>query len=311
MSNLPQIPLELVRAYEEEIRKSASRATSKRKMSSLRKFFDWADSKGHIAGNPLIQSVPTVVSPAEGQSEIVLGKPKSKISFWSVMRISGALGLVILLVFLVTKIKIPIPFKRAPAQESSQGVFPSLHPSPQGGAVILSPWKIFSKLNLKDKNGNPINQPLQIVFKIYDTKENGNPVFTSDSKEITPDRQGSVLIVIDNVPTEVFWQNNELYLSTQIEGSESTERVPVSTANNAANSALLGYYPPKIEGATPKTIPVISDDGALLLASESPAVKATIGNLLVEGQAVTIATPTGSDGDIQINPDGSGNVSLI
>ncbi|MBU0572413.1 hypothetical protein KKE18_01875, partial [Patescibacteria group bacterium] len=53
MPILPNISPELLKDYETEIAKRNSPATSKRKMSSLKRFFDWAHKEGYIQHNPV------------------------------------------------------------------------------------------------------------------------------------------------------------------------------------------------------------------------------------------------------------------
>ena len=53
MPILPNISPELLRAYEAEIAKRSSSATSRRKMSSLKRFFDWAHKEGYIQQKPI------------------------------------------------------------------------------------------------------------------------------------------------------------------------------------------------------------------------------------------------------------------
>ena len=64
-------------------------------------------------------------------------------------------------------------------------------------------------------------------------------------------------------------------------------------------------------GAGPETVPVIDSTGALNLASTSPAIRAKEGNLLIEGQTVTLKAADGSGGNIVINPDANGYAHFL
>ena len=82
-------------------------------------------------------------------------------------------------------------------------------------------------------------------FKLYNSQTGGNPLYTSEPKTVTTDANGSALISLDDVPTNLFFQNNTLYLEpdliSQTASASSAARIPVSTANTAAN--LGGYFP--------------------------------------------------------------------
>jgi hypothetical protein len=65
MPILPNISPELLRAYEAEIAKRSSSATSRRKMSSLKRFFDWAHKEGYIQQNPISSLEQKVQKPIE------------------------------------------------------------------------------------------------------------------------------------------------------------------------------------------------------------------------------------------------------
>ena len=118
------------------------------------------------------------------------------------------------------------------------------------------------------------------------------------------------MISLSSVPTDLFFQNDQLFLEPEVGSASAAMRIAVPTANTATN--LNGFEAANPEtGAGPETIPVINSDGALMLASQSPAIKAKEGNLLVEGQAVTIKAADGSGGNIEINPDANGYAHFL
>jgi hypothetical protein len=305
MSKLPYISPELLQSYQTQIAKQATPATIKRKSASLKHFFDWATENGHISENPL-------GNPRQITKDVKM--PTRRLTAKSIFQL-GILGTMIVLIFLLgQKLKIPIPFIKTPASTQeitgiSSPIIPMATPITQQ-TTILSPWKLYTKLTLTDSSGNPAVGSQTITFKIYKNSDDPTSLWTSESQIITTDTNGSSLISLDSVPTDLFFKNEELYLEANLGGSPSGSRIPVSTANVAAN--LGGFFPASpTEGAGPSTIPVLSENGSLLLTSESPAVKATNGNLLVEGQAVLISTPNSSDGNITINPDGNGITQFL
>ncbi len=68
-------------------------------------------------------------------------------------------------------------------------------------------------------------------------------------------------------------------------------------------------YPFALE-AGPLTVPVINEDGSLVLAGTTPKIKALYDTFAIEGQAITLQTPFASDGNITLAPDGEGQVNL-
>ncbi|MCJ7805610.1 LamG domain-containing protein [Patescibacteria group bacterium] len=313
MPNLPYISPDLIAQYQGQLAKTTSFTTAKRKMASLNKFFGWAHNKGHIKENPLVQTQPL----SEAFEPPKRRKPgvKTIIGF-------GVLALSLVLMFLLArKLQLPIPFLFTPASENRVTQLPQ----PTGGpgqpttgstseapstSTLLSPWTIFAKMTLKDASGSASLGAQSITFKLYKSPDDPTALWTSGTKQETPDTNGDITIALDSVPTNVFFGNDKLYLGATIGGTEIKDRIPVSSANSASN--LQGYTPANPEiGAGPGTIPVIADDGSLLLASQAPAIRAKQGNLLVEGQTVTLSTPTGSDGNIEINPDGFGYAHFL
>jgi hypothetical protein len=316
MAKLPYISPELIQNYQAEIAKSATPATLKRKSASLKNFFNWATENGHISQSPFAKlPITNYQLPIQ---EPKTGGSKPKILTFSNFLKMGILGVMIILIFLLAqKLKIPIPFIKTPAStqeiagQPTAGQQAAQTPSSQVvQPTILSPWKLYTKLTLTDSSGNPAVGSQTVTFKIYKNQDDPTSLWTSEPITVTTDTNGNSLISLDNVPTDIFFQNEKIYLEANLNGSPSGSRIPISTANVAAN--LGGFFPASpTGGAGPLTIPVLSEDGSLLLASESPAIKAKNGNLLVEGQALLISTPTGSDGNITVNPDGYGITQFL
>src|SRR3972149_7570366 len=154
MPNLPYISPELLREYQRQISSRGSPATAKRKMSALKKFFGWASEEGHIQENPILK-----LAPAPVPQEIVTSAPRAKFRPSTILKLGIPIMLVILLFLLARKVKFPIPFLPAPAAEPGIGYITSPSPIPQASPttpILLSPWTIYAKMNLKDASGNPI-----------------------------------------------------------------------------------------------------------------------------------------------------------
>src|SRR5512141_1109017 len=62
MANIKTVTPDIITAYQQELMRSTSPATAKRKEASLNKFFNWAEENGHIDKNPMPLK-PEPVSP--------------------------------------------------------------------------------------------------------------------------------------------------------------------------------------------------------------------------------------------------------
>jgi hypothetical protein len=307
MPALPDISSDLIQKYQEEISKNTSVATAKRKSASLNKFFGWAQAEGHIDANPMPSPPP---SPNGNYSTI---NPKSNknigLKTWAIL--GTTLGIIILIFLLTWKLKFPIQFINNMAANIGGGTVTQAVPTPTpASAISANPtentrWNLYANLKLTDATGAPQVGSQTITFNVYNTQNGGSPLYSEGPQTITTDSNGSVLISLDQVPSDLFFQNRELFLEPEIGSVAASSRIPISTANIAAN--LGGYFPANPDtGATELTIPVVDENGSLNLASTSPAINAKAGTLLVQGQAVTVKSVDGGNGNIEINPDGSG-----
>jgi len=306
MPTLPKVSPELIQKYQEEISKNSSEATAKRKAASLNKFFGWAEAEGHIDANPM---------PAPPSSEYTAINPKSKknigLRTWAIL--GTTTGIIILIFLLTWKLKFPIQFiANQAASINNMAAVPS--PTP-GNVISANPtgnmrWNLYANLKLMDSAGSPQVGSQTITFNVYDAQSGGSPLYTEGPQTVTTDSNGSVLISLDKVPSDLFFQNRELFLEPVVGSVAASVRIPISTANIAAN--LGGYFPANPDtGAGALTIPVIDGNGSLNLASASPTINALAGNLLIQGQAVTIKSVDGGNGNITINPDGSGIANFL
>ncbi len=313
MNNLPNVTPEIIKAYQDSLASQGSGATAKRKAISLNRFFDWAHSEGKITSNPMAKEAQPQSS-VQGFNVVNTTKEKKiKTRTWATIGLTSAL--IILLFLLTFKLKLPIPFtlnfaQEAQIQTNGNGDInnTSLTDNPSSipaNNAEIGAWNLFAKLKLTDSNGSPLTGSQSMSFKIYNSDTADAALYSSQPQNIITDANGSVLISLQDVPKNLFFENNRLFLEPQVGSGSAALRIPVSTASVPAN--LNGFFAadPTI-GAQNETVPVIDSSGSLVLASQSPSIKAKQGNFLIEGQAVTLKTTDGSDGSIEINPDGKG-----
>jgi site-specific recombinase XerD len=305
-------------------------ASIDRKISSLRRFFAWAKKEGLIAQNPLAgeekrPKLPPLLlgdrwmTPEKAQlpEEPFLEKLKQR---WQILALSG-IGLLLILLLLLFH-----PWQYLPevgVQEPStsrtrQLVIPT--PNPQAVVTTLAshPWIVSFQGKLTSAvTSQPLIQPATIIFTLYSSETDVTPLWTSKEWELAPDQDGNFYAPLgdatrgDNeIPSRIFFLHDDLFLAANIEGSELKPRTRISTAANSANAYLLEEHPPQEETGV-GGIPVIDSAGALTLAAPSPKIKALNDTFAIEGQAITITTPFASDGDITLQPDGSGTVKVL
>ena len=210
MPILPKISAEIIKTYQEEVLKNSSASTARRKSVSLKRFFDWAKASGKIDQNPILTDNTSSVS------SIRIKKNKTKFKTWLIVGLSSTL--VVLIFLLVSKLRSPIPSKSDLAQElpiqnpsvnqNPAVPKPSASPIPASRAVIAG-WNLYAKLTLTDQSGVPEVGPQTISFKIYNSPDSTEPLFTSSPQTVTPETDGSALISINGVPTDLFFQNEK------------------------------------------------------------------------------------------------------
>src|SRR3990167_1788150 len=132
MANLPYISPELLESYQKEISNQTSTATSKRKMASLKKFFGWAKTEGHIPQNP-IEAIAPLPQPTAN------GTPKKPLKISNIIKIGAVVGMAVLVFLLAARVKLPIPFRLAPAGEPTASLFPTASPTPPPSPITVSP----------------------------------------------------------------------------------------------------------------------------------------------------------------------------
>ena len=302
MSHLPKISPELINKYQEELSQSFSEATLKRKLISVKKFLDWA-GQGEIA----FQTSGQQVIPAKyaGKFKKLPGAMFLNVAILVIL--SAALGYGIYNQF----------FKETKAPVASP-------------LTALNPPKRYLSFQgrLTDQYGNPITSAKTVVFQLFDSAGTGNPptggtnLWDSGNCTVSPDTDGIFSVMLgttsgdgytcasaSELTSSVFAENSEVWLHITTETQSMDPRIQIATVAYALNSETLQGYPAS-SSATINTVPVMNNLGQIILAASSPKIKSTAGNFAVEGQAITINTPSASNGNITISPDGTGQLNL-
>ena len=305
MNTLPKLTLGLIKAYQAEIARSGSTATAKRKMVSLKKFLDWAAKEGKI------QDVGFKIydSESKNQNERISAKKAVNTRFSNLYKryrsIPGTSYLnIAILVILSSALGLGI-----------YNQFFKNTTNPFAATSLIRPNRYLSfQGRLTNQFLNPITAVTSVVFTLYDAASAGTTLWTGTC-DVTPDTDGvfSTLLGSDcgsEISSSVFSDNASVWLGVKVAAdAEATPRIQIATVAYALNSETLKGYPAS-SSATINTVPVVNNSGQIVLAVSSPKIQSTTGTFAIEGQAITIQTPSASNGNVTIAPDGTGQLNL-
>ena len=279
-------------AYLKQLQKTGvSPRTIKRKRAALEKFRQWAKEELGIL-------------PQEKKFFSRFPKPSPLLSFGRYLGI-------LLLVAGVTALGF-FGYQQFVERAKKQLAYPT---------ALTPPNRILSfQGRLTDSGGTPITSATNFVFKLYNTETGGTPLWTSDACSITPDQDGIFSARLGDtsggtgacgpaIPASVFSENVGVWLEVTVGSETLSPRQPIATAAYALNAETLQGYPASAS-ATANTVPVINNNGDLVIATSSPTIESTSGTFAIKGQALSLQTPDTTDGNITINPDGTGVLNL-
>ncbi|MBU0618622.1 hypothetical protein KKD62_00125, partial [Patescibacteria group bacterium] len=285
-------------AYQQHLRDSGLAPSSvKRKAESIKRLADWSEKTGLIKTNRLKKGSPQA-------------KPEeNRLKFLKNLLKYGTLTLILLfLLWLIFNNR-----ERWFSSEPPVSKMPSMVPAAQAS---YSPWIIFYKGKISGREST-IDQAVTAVFQVYDQSKGGESLWTSKNWQLEANDEGVFSAPIGDttrgdkeIPDQLFFQNDRLYLGISINGQELSPRSPISSAGHSADAYTLQEHQPA-EEAGAGNIPVLNEQGHLLLAAPAPKIQALNNTFAIEGQAITLQTPFASDGNITLAPDGSGTIQLI
>lgn len=181
----------------------------------------------------------------------------------------------------------------------------------------ISPVRLLSfQGKLTDQLGNSITSKTDVTFKIYNSSGGAQPLYilscVGTNYGIIPDVNGLFKVMLGSdcggkgIASSIFTENPDLYLGLTIGSDrEMTPRHHIPNVGYASESKTLQGLP---LGNDKSNIPFIDSDGTLLIAAPSPTFKSTSGTFTIEGEALTITTPSG---DITISPGVGGDVAIV
>ncbi len=171
---------------------------------------------------------------------------------------------------------------------------------------------------LTDNNDNPITSGTNLRFAIYrDSTASGSALLWQEVNRVNPDTDGIFNAILGNtttIPQSLFSENNALWLGVTVETtSELTPRQQLATVAFAANSETLqGLLPITATAAgTTNVVLALNSSGNLVIGgSATPTFQASGGQFTLSGQALLLTTNAGTNGNVQLSPDGLGKIDL-
>jgi len=171
---------------------------------------------------------------------------------------------------------------------------------------------------LLDKTNTPITTESTLKFSLYNSPTaTGAALLWQEKQNVIPDHNGyftATLGKISRLDQSVFTDNASLYLGISVNGNqELAPRQQIPTANYAANTEAVEGLKPITDNPdiTQNVLLSLDSAGNLTIGgSDGHAFQATGGQLSVSGQTLLLTTNAGSNGNVQIAPDGSGIIDL-
>ncbi|MBI2029972.1 site-specific integrase [Candidatus Gottesmanbacteria bacterium] len=191
--------------------------------------------------------------------------------------------------------KVPTPFANPPA---TTNVIPNRIISFQG--------------RLTDSSSNPITSGTNIRFGIYNSlTASGSALLWQELDYVDPDENGIFNILLgqsNSIASTLFSENASLWLGLTVANDpEATPRQQIATVPYALNSEMLQGHPPSAS-VSANQIPVMTQNGDFYIAQNNPRIFSASGGFTIQGQTLTISTQ--SNGNITINPQGSGRTLI-
>ncbi|MFH1601457.1 MAG: hypothetical protein ABIB61_00690, partial [Candidatus Shapirobacteria bacterium] len=187
---------------------------------------------------------------------------------------------------------------------------------------LASPSRILSfQGRLTDTGGTPITSGTNFVFKLYDAEEDGDDLWTSSTCSVTPDQDGIFTVRLGDtgggsnecggaIASTVFSENIGVWLEVTVSDEVLDPRQPIATSAYALNAETLQGFPP---GTGTSNILYIDSTGNIGIGVTSPTLDASSssGTFGIQAQALSLSAVDTSNGNITINPDGTGVLDLV
>ena len=199
-----------------------------------------------------------------------------------------------------------------------QRISPSLNSRVLGTQIANSGRTLEFRGLLLDNNSKPISEKTALRFAIYDDKiASGSSLLWQDTQVVTPDTHGNFSISIGSttsIPNDIFSSGKGLYLGIAIQNSsELTPRQSIPNVQLAQDANRVGGLLPITAdtAASQNVLLALDSAGNLTIGKSSPVFQATDGSFTLRAQSLLLSSLPGSNGSIQLAPDGLGIIDII
>ena len=204
------------------------------------------------------------------------------------------------------------------------GLYQSFFDSPRSQKPVLAavpnaPPRILSfQGRLTDSTDTPITAATSLRFAIYNNESaSGSALLWQEELQITPDQDGVFATLLGKksaISQSLFSENPSLYLGVTVGAdNELQPRQQLATVAFAANAETLQGLVPitQADAGTTNVVLALDSAGNLTMGNNaSPTFIATGGTFTLSGKTLSLTTVEGSDGNIELAPDGNGVIDL-
>jgi hypothetical protein len=179
---------------------------------------------------------------------------------------------------------------------------------------------------LENASGTPITSATNLTFKLWNQLSGGtegsctggsdNCLYSTSSCSITPDADGIFSTQIGSacgagIPATVFTENSNIWLEVVVATETLTPRQPIASVAYALNSETIQGFPlSSTVSAIRNTVVPMNQWGEIIVGEQSPRLTGVSGTFQISAPSISITTATGTNGNITLAPDGTGQVNL-
>lgn len=169
---------------------------------------------------------------------------------------------------------------------------------------------------LENASGTPVTTATNFVFKLFDASSGGTELYSSGTCSITPDTDGVFNTQIGDtcgagITSSVFTENADVWLEVTVAAETLTPRQQIATVAYALNSETVQGFPISATvSAIRNTVVPMNQWGEIIVGEQSPRLTGVAGTFQISAPSLSLVTATGTNGNITLAPDGTGQVNL-
>jgi|GEM_PF-4607110 len=169
---------------------------------------------------------------------------------------------------------------------------------------------------LEDASGTPITSATNLTFKLWDNATVGSQLYSTGVCSLTPDSDGVFSTQIGStcgsaIASSVFTENASVWLEVTVVAETLTPRQPIASVAYALNSETIQGFPISATvSAIRNTIVPMNQWGEIIVGEQNPRLKGVSGTFQISAPSLSFTTSTGTNGNITLAPDGTGQVNL-